>query len=59
VVDATSLGVFKVRMDRVQSNLIKLKMSLLIAGRLDHMTFKSPFQPKIFCDSMNPGKCKF
>ena len=27
-------------------------MSLFIAGELDHMTFKGPFQIISFCDSM-------
>jgi len=35
VVDALSLETFKVRMDRALSNLIKLKMFLLIARELD------------------------
>jgi len=35
VVDAPSLGTFKVRLDGSLSNLMKLLMSLLIAGELD------------------------
>ena len=35
VVDAPSLETFQVRLDRVLSNLIWLKMSLLTAGGLD------------------------
>ena len=35
VVDAPSLKKFKVRLNRALSNLIWLKMSLFIAGRLD------------------------
>jgi len=35
VVDAPSLETFKVKLDRVLSNLIELKMPLLIAGELD------------------------
>jgi len=35
VVDAPSLATFKVRLDGALSNLIWLKMSLLIAGGLD------------------------
>ena len=35
VVDTSSLESFKVRLDRALSNLIYLKMSLLIAGGLD------------------------
>ena len=35
VVDAPSLEAFKARLDRALSNLIELKMSLLIAGELN------------------------
>ena len=35
VVDAPSLETFQVRLDGALGNLIELKMSLLIAGRLD------------------------
>jgi len=35
VVNAPCLETFKVRLDRALSNLIELKMSLLIGGRLD------------------------
>jgi len=35
VIDAPSLGTFKVRLDRALSNLVWLKMSPLIAGQLD------------------------
>ena len=52
VVDASSLETFKVRFDRALSNLIQLKMSLLMAGGLDEMALKGPFQPRAFCDSM-------
>jgi len=45
-----SLETFQVRLDGALSNLISLKTSLLIAGVLDYMTFKSPFQPKPFYD---------
>jgi len=41
-----------VRVDGALSNLIQLKMSLLIAEGLDEMAFKGSFQPKPFCDSM-------
>jgi len=34
VVEAPSLGTFQVRLDRALSNLIELKMSLLMAGEL-------------------------
>ena len=43
VVDSPSLETFKLRLDRALSNLIELKMSLLAAGKLDLMSFKSPF----------------
>jgi len=51
VVDVPSLETFKVRLDGTLSNLIHLKMSLLIAGGLDWMTFNGPFQDKPFYDS--------
>jgi len=47
VVDAPSLETFKIRLDGALSNLIQLQMSLLIAGGLDKMSFKGPFQPKL------------
>jgi len=47
VVDAPFLESFKVRVDGVLNNMIKLKTSLLFAARLDQMTFKGPFQPQI------------
>jgi len=50
--DAPPLETFEIRLDRALSNLIKLKMSLLTGGGLDQMTFKCPFQPKLFYDSM-------
>lgn len=40
VVDVPSLKTFKVSLDRARSNLLSLKMSMLIAGRLDWMAFK-------------------
>ncbi|KAK4827894.1 hypothetical protein QYF61_022317 [Mycteria americana] len=55
VVDAPSLETFKVRLDGALSNLLWLKMSLLIAAVLDYMTFKDLFQPKLFYDSMIPN----
>ncbi|KAK4823916.1 hypothetical protein QYF61_008129 [Mycteria americana] len=45
VVHAPSLETFKVRLDGALSNLICLKMSLLIAGWLDSMTLKVPSNP--------------
>jgi len=35
VVDAPSLAVFKARLDGALSNLVKWKMSLLMAGKLE------------------------
>ena len=52
LVDAPSLETFKVRLDGALSNLIQLKMSLLMAGGLDYMAFRGPFQPKPFYDSV-------
>ena len=52
VVDVPSLGKFQVTLDRALGNLIQLKMSLLMAGQLDSMAFKGPFQAKLFHDSM-------
>jgi len=52
VVDAPSLETFKARLDGALRSLIQLKMSLLIAGGLDMMIFKGPFQSKPFCSSM-------
>ena len=52
MVDASSLETFKVRLHEALSNLVQLKMSLLIAGELDQMTCEGPFQPKLFYDSM-------
>jgi len=47
-----SLETFKARLDGALSNLIQLKMSLLIAGGLDQMTSKGPFQAKLLDDPM-------
>jgi len=52
VVDAPSLETFKARLDGALSNLLQLKMSLLVAGGLHWMTFNGPFQPKQFYDSV-------
>jgi len=52
VVEIPSLEIFKARLDGALSNLVWLKMSLLIAGGLGQMTSKGPFQPKAFCDSI-------
>jgi len=48
---ASSLETFKVRLEGPLSNLIWLKMSLLILGHLDYVTFKSRFQPRLSYDS--------
>lgn len=53
--DAPSLATFMFRLDQSLSNLVKLQMSLFIAGKLDWMTFKGPCQLKQFCDSMIKG----
>ena len=52
VVDAPSLETLKARLDEALSNLVWLKMSLLIAGGLGLMASKGPFQPKALYDSM-------
>jgi len=41
-----------VRLEGALSNLIQLKMSLLIARGLDDVAFEGAFQPKPFYDSM-------
>lgn len=38
-----SLGTFKLRLGGALSNLVELKMSLLMAEGLDWVTFKDPF----------------
>jgi len=43
---------FKIRLAGALSNLIQLKMFLLIAGGLDYLGFKGPFQPTLSYDSM-------
>ena len=50
--DQGSLEAFRVRLDGALSNLVSLKMSLLMAEGLDAMIFKGPSQPKPFYDSM-------
>lgn len=55
VVDPSSVETLKAGLDRALRNLIWL-MSLLIAGRLSWMKFKSPFQPKLFYDSIKYSK---
>jgi len=44
VTDAPSMETFKARLNKALSNLIWLWMYLFIAGELDWMTFKDPFQ---------------
>lgn len=56
--DASSLETFEVRVDRALSNLIYLKMPLLIAGELDQMT-RGPFQPQEFCFEIPPALVSF
>ena len=43
-VDDPSLETFKPRLDQAMSNMIWLRVSLFIAGQLDQITFKGPFQ---------------
>jgi len=52
VVDAPSLQTLKDRLDGALSNLIYLWVPLFVAGGLDQMVFKGPFQLKLFCDSV-------
>ena len=44
VVNASSLDIFKARLDQVLDNLIYLCTSLFIARELDKMAFRGPFQ---------------
>ena len=50
--DAPALETLKARLDGALSILMWLKMSLLMAGGLGWMSFKVPFQHKLFADSM-------
>lgn len=57
--DASFLETLKVRLDWSLSNLVWLRMSLLIPGVFDLMAFKGPFQLTLFYDSIkenNPQK---
>lgn len=54
-VDAQPLETFKVRLGGALSNLIEL-VSLLIAGGLDWVTFKGPFQSSLFHDFQSGGE---
>jgi len=59
-VDALSLETSEARLDGALSTLIQWKLSLLIAAGLDWMScmsFKGPFQPKLFSGSIQPFKC--
>jgi len=51
-VDAPSLELFKVRLDRALSTLVELSVFLFIACKLDQVTFKGSFQPEGCCDSL-------
>lgn len=51
-VDASSLEVLKDRLDGTLSNLIKWKISLSTAGRLDQIFFEDPFQNNLLYNSM-------
>jgi len=44
MVDAPSMETFKARLNQALSNLLELWMPLFIAGLLDSMAFKGPFQ---------------
>ena len=44
MVDAPSMETFKARLNQALSNLLELWMLLFIAGLLDSMAFKGPFQ---------------
>lgn len=57
VVDSSSQKTFKIRLDGAVSNLIWLKMSLLIVEGLDLMTFECPFQSKLTYESTIHGIC--
>lgn len=46
MVDGLSLETFQVRLDGALTNLLWLKMPLLIAGCLNEMSFGSSFQPQ-------------
>jgi len=52
VVDAPSLEPSKARLDGALSNLSWVKMSPLTAGGLGQTTFKAPFQPKPFYETV-------
>ena len=44
MVDAPSMETFKARLNQALSNLLELWMPLFIAGLMDSMAFKGPFQ---------------
>ena len=50
--DVPSLETSQARLDGALSNLIWVKMSLLVAGGLDQTASKGPFPPKAFCDAV-------
>ena len=52
VVDASSLEMFKARLDGALSNLVWWKVSLPIAEGLELDDLYGPFQPKPFYDSI-------
>ena len=53
VVDAPCLVTFKAKLHQALCNLFELCMFPVIAGELDYMTFKGPFQLYGFYDFMN------
>lgn len=56
--EVPSLETFKIRPDKAASSLVLLKVSLLIAEKLDYMTFKGPTQTKLFYILSNVYYCQ-
>jgi len=54
-VEGPSLETSKASLDGALSNLIQLKMSLLMAGGVDWMVLKGPIQPRALYDSGGVG----
>lgn len=51
VMVASSLELFKARLDGALSSLVLWEMSVLMAGSLTWMATEGPFQLRLFCDS--------